>query len=594
MSELSNYFFPSSTKSSTNIHTKNLLTIDFTNQNEKIDSPRSKLALLHLGIDEHKLYYLSKNEYINKHPELRKESSAVKNKHYRYYEEKRKKRLEKAIQKREEIKNGELSLFTSSRNEKTSTQFYDSGAIKREYEQFNLMKKQNLCEIKNLIDFEINLSKKRYDNEEKLRMQREKEEKMNMQKKKERLEKENMEKMMEMEKEEQMRKEKIKLNKEYKEFFMNQVKEFKKEERERLKMQKMTLKKQLERQKREEEFRSKLQEKFQQHQMLLENKQKEIDMKNEERRKRVEVLKKEISNRWKQEQIKREKKCFTANMKKNEMIQMKYERYKERQENILKAKQEEEYKKREEILEQKKKREQKEKKNIETKNKNEQLKEERKEKLLLQFKLNDDKIQNQKNTNLRILNDKLFKSFVKKNEMEDKIKEKDSQLKFQNYIKLKEIEDKHKKVDEMQRQKLEIARQKLKLQEEMKKKKEEMLEKVTKILAQGKCTNKEEIYSQIFTKEDMDIIYGKNKNKSAFMFYNENNRRKPSARKNAQSFEGSLSKNFSFNERPTYRETKTKRITLSKSQSMGNNLFLTSNPKQNKLHYKGLPGVKKI
>ena len=146
----------------------------------------------------------------------------------------------------------------------------------------------------------------------------------------------------------------------------------------------------------------------------------------------------------------------------------------------------------------------------------------------------------------------------------------------------------------MQRQKLEIARQKLKLQEEMKKKKEEMLEKVTKILSQGKCTNKEEIYSQIFTKEDMDIIYGKNKNKSALMFYNENNRRKPSARPNAQSFEGSLSKNFSFNERPTYRETKPKRITLSKSQSMGSNLFLTSNPKQNKHNYKGLPGVKKI
>ena len=178
--------------------------------------------------------------------------------------------------------------------------------------------------------------------------------------------------------------------------------------------------------------------------------------------------------------------------------------------------------------------------------------------------------------------------------MGDKIQEKDSQLKFQNYIKLKEIEDKHKKVDEMKRQKLEIARQKLKLQEEMKKKKEEMLEKVTKILSQGKCTNKEEIYSQIFTKEDMDIIYGKNKNKSALMFYNENNRRKPSAKPNAQSFEGSLSKNFSFNERPTYRETKPKRITLSKSQSMGSNLFLTSNPKQNKHNYKGLPGVKKI
>ena len=187
-----------------------------------INSPRSKLALLHLGIDESKLYYLTKSEYINLHPELRRESSEIKNRQYNYYEEKRKKRIEKAIQKREEIKCGSPT-FASSRNEKTTaSQFFDSSVIKRNFEQFDLMKKQNLMEIKNLIDFEVNLSNKRNDNEEKLRMQIEKEEQMNRIKNKEKKEKEYLEKMQEKERIEQMKKEHEKKSKEYKEYFLKQ------------------------------------------------------------------------------------------------------------------------------------------------------------------------------------------------------------------------------------------------------------------------------------------------------------------------------------------------------------------------------------
>ena len=119
----------------------------------------------------------------------------------------------------------------------------------------------------------------------------------------------------------------------------------------------------------------------------------------------------------------------------------------------------------------------------------------------------------------------------------------------------------------------------------MKIKKQKMIEKVNKILAQGKIVKKEEIYEQVFTKEDLDIVLGRQKVKSALSQHMDINRRKHSNKPNAQSFEGnnSLYSHFNMNEKKrSNSNTKQKKIiSLSKSQSMNSNLFLTSYKKIN-------------
>ena len=60
----------------------NLSNVDFTNKKVRVQSPRSKKVLAELGLEEDKLYKLSKKEYLASHPELKSASSEVKNKHY--------------------------------------------------------------------------------------------------------------------------------------------------------------------------------------------------------------------------------------------------------------------------------------------------------------------------------------------------------------------------------------------------------------------------------------------------------------------------------------------------------------------------------
>ena len=79
---------PATSAKHRNKHKKNLLTVDFTNPSDKLNSPRSKIALLNLGIDIKGLYYLSREEFLIKHPELKNESVEVKNRHYAHFEEK--------------------------------------------------------------------------------------------------------------------------------------------------------------------------------------------------------------------------------------------------------------------------------------------------------------------------------------------------------------------------------------------------------------------------------------------------------------------------------------------------------------------------
>ena len=176
----------------------NLDNVDFNKKGIRIESPRSKLALEELGLDENKLCKLSKKEYLEKNIELKKEKSEILDKRYEHYEQKRLEALDEARQLRNEIIENDIdinNLEKNSTNEcnnsninesrchlRKKTDIEENIIIQKELEKLELLKKQQLSEIKNLIDYEYDLNETRKKNEQKDKEKKEKEEKKKIRK----------------------------------------------------------------------------------------------------------------------------------------------------------------------------------------------------------------------------------------------------------------------------------------------------------------------------------------------------------------------------------------------------------------------------
>ena len=154
-----------------------------------------------MGLEENKLYKISKKEYLDNHPELKQEKTEIQDKRYEHYERRRQEAIEQARQIRTEIikkeesgqeggEGGKASKysttgFKSTKNEENKKNDVEqSGMIKKELEKLELIKKQQLSEIKNLIDYEYALNETRKKNEQKEREKGEKEERMRKEKEK--------------------------------------------------------------------------------------------------------------------------------------------------------------------------------------------------------------------------------------------------------------------------------------------------------------------------------------------------------------------------------------------------------------------------
>ena len=178
----------------------NLDNVDFTNKKIRIQTPHSKMVLQELGLEEEKLYKISKKEYLDNHPELKQEKIEIQDKRYEHYEKRRQEAIDQARQIRGEIINKENNPdqgviegggtvkysstgFRSTKNEENKkNEAQQSGMIKKELEKLELIKKQQLGEIKNLIDYEYSLNETRKKNEQKEKEKGEKEERMRKEK----------------------------------------------------------------------------------------------------------------------------------------------------------------------------------------------------------------------------------------------------------------------------------------------------------------------------------------------------------------------------------------------------------------------------
>ncbi len=137
---------------------KNLESINFSNRKERVKSPHSKLALAQLGIREEKLYEITKEKYLEIHPELNEASSEIQDKRYEHYNKRREEKIKKAKKLRNEMledekkEKGEENNNNNNDNKKKND--YESTTIKKEMEKLEIMKKQQIGEIKNIIDNE--------------------------------------------------------------------------------------------------------------------------------------------------------------------------------------------------------------------------------------------------------------------------------------------------------------------------------------------------------------------------------------------------------------------------------------------------------
>lgn len=84
---------------------KTLENLDYANQKERINSPRSLEALNLLGIEPQKLYYMTFKDYLEKHPELKALEKHLQEFRYQHQEDKRLSRIKMATEKREQLIN---------------------------------------------------------------------------------------------------------------------------------------------------------------------------------------------------------------------------------------------------------------------------------------------------------------------------------------------------------------------------------------------------------------------------------------------------------------------------------------------------------
>ena len=144
-----------------------------------------------LGIEENRLYYISFDDFIKRHPELKNLYKDLQEKKYNHYEEKRKNLIQLSIKKRREIIEDNKK---SKKIQKSSSAAYvleqGSTMLREEKEKLKHLRNQQITELKNLIEYEFKLEEIRKRNEEKIKIQEQKEEEMRKKREREKKEKE--------------------------------------------------------------------------------------------------------------------------------------------------------------------------------------------------------------------------------------------------------------------------------------------------------------------------------------------------------------------------------------------------------------------
>lgn len=269
-----------------------------------------------LGITQHKLYYVSFDDYMYIHPELKHLSFDLKNRYFQNFEQKRLNRIGQIKNKRNELIEAAQTKAMKSKSFSQNSAEVTSTMIQSEKEKLNLLKKQQIGELKNIIEFEFKMEEIRRKNEYKMQQKEKRDEEIRRLRIEQSKEKKIMQKEQEIKKEEQIKAQIEEQEKKIKE---------RQEEDKKLRLEEMKRRKMIEneRQKRmiestirQEEFRKKIDDIIINQQNELLEKQKEIFLKDEQRKKNIEQMKKEnylLSLEKKKKEKERAEKALSKN-----------------------------------------------------------------------------------------------------------------------------------------------------------------------------------------------------------------------------------------------------------------------------------------
>lgn len=540
----------------------NLDSIDFTNFQHKITSPRSLKACKKIGIETKDLYYIDLDGFRNSSFELKNLDPEFLRMRYNHAEMVRKRLIDEARAERhriiEEEKNKKMNQSQTNPDlNKTSTSQDKmfSTAIEIEKKQIEKIKYKQKKEIESMIEYEVKMELIRKNNEEKIRKQAIKVE-HHMAEVKEHRKKEEMEKKRrEFEKAERLRIEEETLKKQYKEKMEKEQKrigEIVKLEQEK---HRENIKKAEEQKQKQEKYREEM-EKIQK--KLLDiaiQKQKEMEIKDHKRKEALEVKRKrDIMNaeRAKYEhekkialqrknmdhKLERQKQEFNEKQRKNEEKRLQFERQqhelymrkkKESQEReieirrILEANKDGEkmklvnyYKKQEQIKEHKieiekereiiknqiiQKREKRNQDLIITKNRNDEMENNKKSKILTKIHHVDETINKQKQENERKNMLKHEQEVCKNYEKKIQLKRLEKMTEFEVEEKLNEMRSKQDRIDHIKAQKYMMLCKKREMSDAVSKQKREVKERFDIVMKKHKGIN-EEALKELFPGDD--------------------------------------------------------------------------------------------
>ena len=476
-------------------------------------------ALKTLGINENQLYFVKKEDYINNNPKIKSESKRFKDKCFFNNEINRKNLINKSRSQRNEFLKKESYTNLKDDSVNNSIQYYSNYIPKnksmtdywrlrydknKENEQFYLIQKQNLAEVKNLIDETVKLyNKARYNNYEDYIRREEKKNilKYEYQKKKDSdlLKKEMIDKELDII--DRKRKEK-----DFKKVYLKKRILDEEKEKKYLNEEEKKLRKNEEWENKKKEYLDKVENIYQKKHDSVINEYIGILKKDIERNKIFEKRKEEFEHKKKLENERRDR-CLInyKNINKDFEDNMRY-RFNKRYNHINEFVEEQKEIRNNIIKNKKKEREEKEERNFILKKLNENAKRDRQKRLLEQFEINEENVIKRRNLNEKLHEDKKYKNYIKYDSITSKYIEQKNILIYQNLLKLKEMREKDLLIKEKIKKRESSAKLRMDRDNSLIVKKREMINHVMKILDERKEHKIEDVYKRVFSPQEMKLL----------------------------------------------------------------------------------------
>ena len=475
-----------------------------------------------MGINENSLYYNKKPDVINNNPQIRSQSKNFKDAYYSNKENNRNNLIDSSRSQRNNLllkqkkminyphfsPNQYMSQVYYNKNLKNSKSLTDFWSLRynkeKEDELVYFLKRQNLSEIKNLIDETLKLRKKaKFHNHQKYKQKEE--EKIVLKKnyliKRDKIIKaqENLEKEIDLLDRKKKEKE---FNKEC--LYHRQIEEMK--EKIRIEKQNEIRKKQIEWESKNYEHMTKVESMYQKKHELAVQEYLGILKKGLQRYEKIDERKNEFNTKCEIEKNRRSLYLVNFKNKNNEIEKNIRNKFEKKHKDISKFYLMQKEIKRNIIHNQKLNREEKIKSNIYKKLINKSMEKERKKKLLDLFEKNEEKVERKMILRQKQNEEYKYNNLLKSDEITGNYLRNMNIIQNKNRIKMQKMREKNDKINNKIIKRQNSAKNRIDRYDSIRLNKELMMKQVKEILEEIKEYKPEDIYKKVFTDEEINIL----------------------------------------------------------------------------------------